>query len=579
MSTMPPSEEISLCNSCNKTFIHSPLVPCDNLSGHLLKVLRTNLTGTNLREASDIRAIMARIPSELARYEAELGRLDEIFEKLVAGRNALQGLLDQCVSVVDAPVRRLPTEILVEVFKFCEEPRMWSQDPISPDSWEREMKRELRRVAGGDLFAFSQVSSHWRQVVLGTSTLWSKISVDMRCWTLPIVTMRTSLAHHRMVGFLEAALARGRQGPLTIEVNGLGTCHPLLLQILAASAHRWRHARFTVDCAMLKHLSPVARNLPLLETLCISALNENPETLDKVAKYFSRAPRLRTVDFGGPVSAVAHLPLEQLRCCSYSGLGPEDLRSLLGHMGRLQNTELHVQLNFDAIRVASPLDLTPVVSSIEELDICSMEHTGHETDRVLGQMFDALTLPGMRRLHLYGDKSGMPLYWPHHEGLGLLHRSESRATLQSLTLHDVLITESELLQCLAELPLLQYLFISDHPASPALPGNPVHHLVTDSLLQKLTPQPHTPIPCLVPNLAIVDLKTIGRFTDAAFLAFAAQRSLLAGAEEPFECALLWVPGHARQLDGDTTMFLISAMQMESLIFTSREYDPNEEDSS
>ncbi|KAJ7915811.1 hypothetical protein B0H13DRAFT_2324078 [Mycena leptocephala] len=198
-----------------------------------------------------------------------------------------------------------------------------------------------------------------------------------------------------------------------------------------------------------------------------------------------------------------------------------------------------------------------------------MEHTGYQSQRVLAEIFSALTLPAMQRLYLYGVQgSGQPLYWPHMEGLALLLRSGSPTTLKSLSLHDVMITERDLLQCLADLPLLQYLFVSDHPGLEDLPGKPANHVVTDSLLKRITP---------AQNLEIVDFKTLGTFTDDVLLEFVVQRSLLASIDEPFECALLWVPGHARQLKDQVIGVLNSGMQQGRLVFTSREYDPNEED--
>ncbi|KAJ6592838.1 hypothetical protein B0H19DRAFT_1055513 [Mycena capillaripes] len=569
---MPLSEDISLCSTCSTTFKQSPLLPSPGRSAQLLHILRTNCEH---REISDLRALISTIPAELARYDQQIEQFDTIFEKLVAGRDALRRLYDQCIGVVDAPIRRLPREILVEIFKLCEEPREWSSEPILPHLLEHETKKELRRVAGGDLVSFSEVCTQWRQLVLGTPTLWSKISLDLRCWTFPIETTRTSYGHHRMVQLLNLALARGQQTPLTIEVYGNGECHPLALQTLAVSAHRWRRATFTVGCEMLRYLSAVAGNLPLLEILCINAVTEDLETLEDLAKFFSHAPKLRAVQFCGPLSVVSPLPLEQLRYFTSSGLGPEDLLSLLSLMDRFQNTELHIQINFETIGAALPLDLPPVVSSIEELDICSMDHTEHLSHRVLAEIFGTLTLPQMRRLQLYGEPtSQQPLYWPHAEGFAFLVRSGSRSMLQSLSLHDVIITEHDLLQCLAEVPLLQYLFISDHSAVVALPGNPVHHLVTDSLLRKLTPHQTE---CLVPKLSIVDLKTFGRFTDEVFLAFVVQRSLVFGPVEPFECALLWAPGHTRGLNDQVTRSLNSGMQRGCIVFTCRDYDEYEDD--
>ncbi|KAJ7026851.1 hypothetical protein C8F04DRAFT_1295906 [Mycena alexandri] len=558
---MPPAGEISLCAVCDSVFKQSDLLSCPSRSVGLLEILRTN---SGHRDATALRALISSLPAELARYDKEIGRLDVLFETLTADRSALQKFYDQCIGVLDAPIRRLPKEVIIEIFSFCNESTVTSHDPIPPSMWAHEAQKELRRVAGGPLVALSQVSTHWREVALGTPLLWSRITLDLRCWELPA----TSFAHQQMIRLLDLALARSQQTPLAIEVSGIGQCHPVALQHLALVSSRWRSANFVVECDMLRHLSKVAGNLPLLETLRINALTENMETLLEVGKFFSQAPRLRTVDFCGPLVAVGDLPLEQLGCCTYSGLGPEDLVPLLLHMRRLVNSELHIQLNCRTISSALPLHLPPVVSPIEQLNICSVDHGGIESMAVLGELFAALTLPAMERLHLYGaSDSGHPLYWPHAEGSALLLRSGSQTALQSLVLHDVVIAECDLLECLGQLPTLKYLFISDHTA---VVNTPAHHLITDTLLQRLTPQPAT---SLVPHLAVADFKTLGRFSDDVLVAFAVQRSLLASAESVFECALLWIPGSTREASPRTCEVLSSLVASGRLMFTGRMYDP------
>ncbi|KAJ7758653.1 hypothetical protein B0H16DRAFT_1370405, partial [Mycena metata] len=269
---MPPAEEISLCPACDSVFKRSALLPCPSRSAELLKILRTN---SGHGDATAVRALISSLLAELPRYDKEIGRLDAIFETLTADRSALQKLYEQCVGVLDAPIRRLPKEVIVEIFRFCNEPTETCQDPIPPSLWAHEAQRELRRVAGGPLIALSQVCKHWRLITLGTPLLWSKITLDLRCWELPA----TSFAHQKMIRLLDRALDRSQQTPLDIEVSGIGQCHPQALERLALASPRWRSATFVVECDMLRHLSKVAGKLPLLETLRINALTENVATL------------------------------------------------------------------------------------------------------------------------------------------------------------------------------------------------------------------------------------------------------------------------------------------------------------
>ncbi|KAJ7146852.1 hypothetical protein C8R44DRAFT_864570 [Mycena epipterygia] len=577
---MPLSSSISLCNSCDTTFTQSRLIPTAERSAQLLQILRTNCAH---RETSGIRAAISAVPAELARYDEELARLDCIFEKIVAGRAALQQHYDQCVAVIDAPVRRLPNEMLLEIFNLCGQPTQeLSMDPVAPQSWEYEAQKEVRRVAGGHLFPLSQVCTQWRELVTGTPTLWSTINLDLRCWTIPVETMRASYLHQQMVQFLKVALERGRQTLLTIEVYGVGECHPHALQTIALAGHRWRSASFTLDCGMLKNLSAVTGNLPILETLCIHVLKENSEALSDVARYFSDAPQLRTVEFCGPLAPVARLPLEQLHHCAYRGVEPEDLPSLLSQFTQLSSAqEVLAQINLEAVRAALPLELPSVVSQIEELVIDSVQDNGDDSFHALAAIFGALTLPRMQGLRLLSmPNTEQPLYWPQPAAHALFVRSASRHTLQALSLNDVAITESDLLDTLAELPSLLYLFISDHPALAAVDGNPAHHLITDSLLKKLTPEGDPekgrPKTWLVPNLEIVDLRTLGQFRDELLLNFIGNRALHHTSVGSFECALLWLPGYCRQLTDATTDLLTGWVEIKELLFTCREYDPNED---
>ncbi|KAJ6493189.1 hypothetical protein C8R45DRAFT_1136209 [Mycena sanguinolenta] len=575
---MPPLSKIPLCSCCGHAFERSSFLPSDPRSAALQQILKT-------LPPQDVSNISAILTAEIARYESEMDAISILFDPLYEDQVALQRLLAECIPVVHPPIRRLPNEILVQVFKFCEEPSEWSEDLVPAHCWDLAANEAVGRLAGGHLAAFSQVCADWRQVVLHTPTLWSRVTLDLRCWMYSIESIRTSRAFQWIVPLLEVALARGKQVPLSVDVDAFGACHPLALQTLATSAPRWRSASFTVESDLLTNLSGVAGNLPLLETLWMNVLNESPETLADLAQLFSSAPRLHTVEFCGPLSAVIDWPVEQFRSCTFGTLGPEDIRSLVAFIGRLDKAELHLQLNFEALQDSDvgSLDLVSVVSSIVELDISAMEHMPHQaqvTQRVLGEIFDALTLPSMERLHLCGaTKSRTPVWWPHGEGMGLLRRCGSRTTLTSLNLDDVIIPESELLECLAALPQLQYLLISDHPGLDGLPENPIHHLINDSLLKKLTPSPcpDSPTGCLVPNLLIVDFKTLGKFTETVFIDFAEQRTMLARANDTFECALRWIPGWTCKLSPATVEVLNGWMKGGKMIVSWREYDLNDDE--
>ncbi|KAJ6516640.1 hypothetical protein C8R47DRAFT_1268071 [Mycena vitilis] len=573
---VPLPTPIPICNECPATF-QQPLLPTPDRLARLMQISR-NWPPCDV-EVREIRAMLSSIPKELERYERELEQKDLIMERLIAGRNAILRLQDQCTGIVDAPIRCLPAEILVSIFQLCEQPREWSEELVLPESWDREAKQELRRLAGGHLLPLSQVCSRWRQIAHNTPTLWSHISLDMRFWSPGVLhglhNPRAIGWHDQMLHLVRRALRRGQQTALTIEVHGAGECDPQALQILAAAAPRWRSANLVLGSEMLHHFVSVAGNLPRLETLAIDVLEEDEAILRDVIQYFSNAPRLRDFQFCGPLSVVAQLPLEQSRCLTYTGLERDDLRALFLDMNRLGRTELHIKVDFAGLG-PEPLDLPSIDSAILELDISSEERTGIFTHNALADIFGALTAPTMELLHLRGGQSGEPLFWPAVKGHALLRRSGSCNTLHSLKLHDVIIEEGDLLDCLAEVPLLRYLFLSDHPRLEGVPGSSAHHLVTDSLFKALLPQPELPAQPLVPHLAIVDFKTLGRFSDDAFTTFAVQRTMLTAPGEVFECALLWIPGHVRpRICEQAERALDCLVERGRILLSCRKYDPED----
>ncbi|KAJ7496392.1 hypothetical protein FB451DRAFT_1549556 [Mycena latifolia] len=575
MST-PSKTEVSLCPSCDTTFTHSDLLPNATLSAELLAIVRSNRPHP---ATTEMRAVITKAPTELERYDRELERLDAIFDQIMAGRKSLQLLYDQCVSVVDAPVRRLPTEILAEIFHHCttQDSKSPDTDPIPTHLWESQAKRELRRVAGGDLVSLAQVCVGWHRIVQGTPRLWSTITLDVRCWTPPGELQHVVRAPQYMMQRLRVALNRAQLAPLTIRVGGGGPCHPQALQLLVQSAPRWRAASFTLDCAELKNLSGVQGRLPVLQSLNLQGLNEDPAILAEVAQYFAHAPHLRRLEYCGPLGAVAHLPLQQLRHCGYGAVYPDDLPALLSTMGALSSAEeMHVEINLAAMRRALPLALVPVVSSIGQFEIESMEDYGDESRPALAALFPALTLPQMHQFKLFGRRDVYPygpLYWPQPQALALFRRSGSRDILRSLSIPDVVITEKELLALLKELPSLAYLFVSDHPQLDPAPDSGPHLVVTDTLLKALTPNLDLPAECILPSLAIIDFRTLGRFTDEALQVFIAMRLNWRDDEAGFECAVLWLQGYPRPLGTETSAYFDDWKEHNSLVFACREFDP------
>ncbi|KAJ7454547.1 hypothetical protein B0H11DRAFT_2324770 [Mycena galericulata] len=567
--SLPP--KVSTCNACDSTFTHSSLLPSPEDSKRLLQILRTNCPHS-VGEASDIHTFLEAVPNELERYDAELKRLFKIVKKVLVGRKALEQVRAQCETIVDAPIRRLPTEILAEIFAFCQQPKEWNTEPIPEELWEEETKRELARVAGGHLVSCSQVCTQWREVITGTSSLWSIINLDLRCWDTPGVdATRKTQRSDTMIKLLKVALERGQETRRNIQMHGGESECQDAVDIVARTAPFWRYATLALGAGTLKHLTKVKGRVPLLKGLSITQIEENHDTLLQVASCFSDAPLLCELALQGSFFAAAHLPLEQLTSCIYMGHDATALASLLSQIPRLTSTrDLRVKLNYVALRAAMPLVLPAAVSpAIERLDIGSLDDEADASLHVLGEMLGALTLPSMQELNFAGTTDNLPMYWPYLEAHDFLVRSGSRDTLKFLDLCGVVICEYDLLQCLAVLTSLVVLEISDYASLEAVLGTPPHHLITEYLLRKITTSD------LVPKLRSIYLRTLGAFTDDTLRRFIVTRSADCNFRNPFECDVAWLPGYSRELNAETAPDLDDLVKKGTVLFWCEDYEPNE----
>ncbi|KAJ7147920.1 hypothetical protein C8R43DRAFT_843757, partial [Mycena crocata] len=102
----------------------------------------------------------------LTRYDIEIQKLQETLRGLLEDKASLKSYVDGCRAAL-SPVRRLPPEILCEVFALlC---------TASADTFSTA--EELQNLAKMELLQLSRVCSHWHRLVMGTPGLWSEIVV------------------------------------------------------------------------------------------------------------------------------------------------------------------------------------------------------------------------------------------------------------------------------------------------------------------------------------------------------------------------------------------------------------------
>lgn len=138
------------CERCgNTSFEKSHLLPSSAQVTQLHDILRSN----NLPPgsvASSFQSVIDQSPLELKRYAAEIQRLEKTLAELKSDLASLESYTNGCRSMF-SPLRRLPNELLVEIFDLCSPP---GADLISDTTTPEE---EEDRVARNYLLQLSQV--------------------------------------------------------------------------------------------------------------------------------------------------------------------------------------------------------------------------------------------------------------------------------------------------------------------------------------------------------------------------------------------------------------------------------------
>ncbi|KAJ6556635.1 hypothetical protein DFH09DRAFT_1491284 [Mycena vulgaris] len=515
-----------LCKACGHNAMlwkPNPLLDPTHIT-QLHDVLRSD-TYTPAAEAH-FRRVISEAPSELAIYDAEMENLQRALVKLVADRDTLRSHLNGCRSVF-SPVRRLPAELLVDIFDMCAPP--CAGDFIGTET----AADELDRLSKWYLLQISQVCSRWNAVTMGTPRLWSTIVVNLTLWN------ETPASSALFLDRLESSLERGGSYALTLKVALVGG-HPTerpVCEALVKHSRRWRDVH-VINFGSLEHLAGVKGNLPLLEDLHITDHGSFAVDTD----FFEVAPRLKNVIFDGLFSRIPKFPWEQLYWLDYrhSPVEPTDLLrplSLTHHLSPENRINFFLVVDMNIVLSTT---LPKIVSDVRTLCFQFVGTNVSWPTETLGGIFNALTLPSLQQLDLHRQWVGPIPVWEPTPFMEFASRSSLRGNLTTLVIH-ILITDEELLQCLAVLPMLTTLIVSD------CGGDGRHIVTTDTLLRRLTWTADDS--CLIPSLHFFAFTSLFRYTDDAYWDFLTSR-LVPGHTvlEPFKTRIWWLLGAGRERD-------------------------------
>lgn len=153
---VPRTRDTVLCNNCSAVF-SSPFRTIPDIedirANHIPSASQLSIIPKLLSEAED----------DMARYDMELIRLHQITTELEQERAELQRYIERN-RCLQAPIRRVPSEILFEIFSRPH---------------EEDLHLHTSNPKGLAPLNISYVCTRWRDIVLSSKTFWTSISIDV----------------------------------------------------------------------------------------------------------------------------------------------------------------------------------------------------------------------------------------------------------------------------------------------------------------------------------------------------------------------------------------------------------------
>ncbi|KAJ7641108.1 hypothetical protein FB45DRAFT_899448 [Roridomyces roridus] len=484
-----------------------------------------------------LKSTVAEITTELQRYSAELSRCDTELARLHAARVAVarerSTVAAECAAIMSfsqicvgfqAPIRRLPVEILLKIFQISSKPYANTRT-----LWTRN-----HRAALAPLFTLSQVCARWHDVVMHNASLWTTVEIPHGLWNTHFLhpgapeKMMLSLVTRAGQLPLDVVLSDYTEGPLSSA-----------LELLMDQSHRWKSAVLLKRAADPHRLSK--QSMPLLESLelrCNGFQVEAPHRNQK-ADFLTAAPKLTRLVVSGALLSTIPTNLKQLHTleCVAVGMSIVAVLPLLSGLSAGATCRLELVVGL----VPSRLILHPTSSDIHTL---AVEFSSPPFDSVASSLVKGLTLP---RLQTLAFRSTHTISWPHAPFLALSSRSSFSEHLISLDLSRFAITPAELIEFVSSLRVLKRLEIADGRPEVESGRGRGESLLTDAVLSNLTSHSN--------SLALPSLRRFTchesrlAFTDSVLLDFISSRCPSDGAPA-FECSVFWLGEYQRDLDSD-----------------------------
>ncbi|KAJ6456420.1 hypothetical protein C8R45DRAFT_1034425 [Mycena sanguinolenta] len=463
----------------------------------------TSKLGTNYcpldAEILEIQALLVEPLSHLRSLDVRIADLQKAIDELAQERAGVKAYVHAHQALL-SPIRRLPLDILEEIFVAC-----------------LPTHRNCVMSASEAPVLLGRICSSWRAISLATPRLWARLHIvkpERAHWPTSHLHVYERLQAQR-VEITKAWLDRSGQCPLAISLFGGARPDPtwteppsaLVLQTLIPFASRWRDISLTTTFSDLRTLSTITENdVPMLKTLEIS--EHYPPAEAPATRWGSfgllRAPNISSFTFVGLNADPLTFPLQwdhllflSLRTPPVSSMTSEMAVRILSRCSRLQTCQLVV----NNAAVEESQGTIPEFPHLQSLEITSV---GIPINTA-GGLLSRISLPKLQHLTLRGfvgrEADGDFTYFPFLTTL---------PCLQSLHTDSQLYDEQALAGLLHTLPptLRRFQFICRESWQ---------HLIDDDALMALTPSAGRPVKC--PILEELQITYSCSLSDEALLKF------------------------------------------------------------
>ncbi|KAJ7114107.1 hypothetical protein C8R44DRAFT_881652 [Mycena epipterygia] len=322
----------------------------------------TTKLGTNYcpkdEEVAEINALLVEPTLRLERLADEIADMQKALDKLTTERDSLAAYVADHMTLL-SPVRRLPLDIIQEIFVAC-----------IPTHRNCVMSASEAPVLLG------RICSSWRAISLSTPRLWASLHVVEP--ERPFTADGASIFEQKLVQRLETTktwLDRSGQCPLSISLEGCGSRAPgvihtlpnplpppptdLFLQVLIPFAPRWQHISFTAAASALSTLCnlPEAK-VPILKSVALFARVQGPPglTFEWGRLKMLRGPKISSFSVSMNVFPI-ELPLRwnQLTALSIDGITSHIALKIISSCAALRNFKVIVDDHVPAETPAHPI--------------------------------------------------------------------------------------------------------------------------------------------------------------------------------------------------------------------------------